>query len=1091
MGVIGAFGKAGIAICVALVLLISSPGTALLQADAPVGTPSSTDDLSHVGLLGTNGDPSSIIEGWDETTLVEQFEAWLTWSQHAPLEDLVAKARHLAPQSGAAILPAPDAYPDHERAPESMQRDAWRSWWIATHVAAMRSPSVPLDPLAGSMQAPADPWQSPGFSYDDHEGQTESEPERNPFGDPHSLDRLWRLQIHGPPRLLLPAGAGEEVYLVTDRGVLFLPQPGAAPDWMLHLEGIAGHAEVVEGDGRHDLVVGMHSLYIDDTTPSIWVVDGEEEKIRYSGLTGQRALLYWGLTDVDGDGKKDILGVDRSGNVTALKLDGTQIYRNPLPVPEELPTSSDIPDLPEGLDDFLMLAFTRTGMQALGDATGDGTLDIYATSTYGALGFQNLAVITLIEGRSGEMVWSQPLEPAVGSFFRFTVPTVTGDLTGDGLADVNVVDQHLGFLWGNVNLYLQAETGTILARDDHGFFSFGFFNEINNTPYVPLAFLDLEGDGTKKIVSLRTSWGFTTINGQWTPMYQPVLDIRTILPAPGSPTIIEETLRFEIADWYMLANEIQHSRISVNGKDTLLLLIPAHLTPPGHHGYVITVDSSGISMKEPPQPIGQYAVNEQTGQRYAWILNSDRYALVGDDIRPLGNGTRLIMSGQPILMHDADGDGTPDMLIRRSMGYFWISGQTGRILDTIDRPMSALFARSSMQEDGHVLETDPDHFILYNVIEREVTATISRSVADGARVQALADFTGDGRTELLLHKFGRSYVTCDESGCQSVNDDDEWIVYSPQEPGIVWQVTTDYAQGYVGEAIRDRDAMELLLVEHGDSTKINLYAPGAETPLVWSHSFDYAQLPMISNGLVLVYDRGDGDLIFVLEGASGQIVHQQPIEEGDLSWMRIVESRTGTQYLVYSLLEGPMEARKQSAVVVDLTQGTIISSFPLADPITIEQTYEFIGGSITYHWVIPNRPGPSVGEWDRDRVPELAFTEQGWPVVRSLASGEVLAVGPTKGTFTFSTDLNNDGRNEVALNTGGSLRLYAYDPSGSRLDKEDPMARAEIDDPDDEENVTVHRIFEEDKKRSPGPAVLLVPLVLAVAVALSRRNRRA
>lgn len=1083
MGLPGACRNVLPVLLISVILVTSGPTGALVPEGGgdPLGAASALDTG-----LPPEFDPGSLPGGGllaDEEALNE----WLAWSAEAPLELVEHDARENAPESGRHILPSPDAHAGHARADAETKRDAWRSWRVATEVMAMRVPDAPLGtPLSGNAEEQAEPG-------DNQTGSGEA-PAGSPVGQPHSLDGLWRLQTHGSPRILLPAGAGDETYLVTERGVLFLPEKGADPDWMLHLEGVAGHARVTDQDGRKDLVVGMHDIYSDSMVPSIWVIDGEGEKVRFSGLHGERALLFWDLTDVDGDGTDDILGIDKSGNITAIELDGTEIYREPVPKPD-LPEESgdDLPD-PLGLfDEFVAIGLARTGGEVLGDGNGDGVLDVFTTSWWGLLGAPQVIAVSLIDGKNGDVLWTEPVEPNPDpAQIRLTMPMLTGDLDGDGNDDVHVFDSGYGFFgYSAKNLYLSGEDGSLLARDGEEQFRMccdpmtGEY--LTSGPYIPLAFVDLNGDGTHQIIGIDLLW-VDYWNDEWIVEVQLNLQERILPPVPGGPTLLEATHQLDQEAWWVLLHQLEYSVNTRDGKDEFMLLVPDYLTPASDGTQIYTIDENGGETLEPPQPIGQYSVNPQTGQGYAWTLRDDRWRPVNEELSPTGNGTQLIMSAHPIAFDDRDDDGTPDFLVSRSLGYFWVSGRNGGILDRIERSQEIQYVASSETDDRYILERDDDHYLLFDTHEGTTAWNVNRDVrGDAGSVHALADFSGDGENEILFRYYdlgdGWSY-------------DERWKVYSGALPGKIWDVSTDYASAYTNDIMPKRNGTEVLIIdeEYDGGTQVDLHAPDDEASgSVWGGSYGYIDLVAVGPGYVaLLEDGSEGLQVLALNGEDGTTAYSQEIAyEQDMKWLRIVTNEAGRGYLVYSFTtdnENEEHAEHQHVSVVDLKEGEEITTFQISDPIVQVTYYEYLGGSYPEVRVLANRAGPSLGDWNGDKIPELALTERNWPVVRSLKDGEIVAVGPTYGAFTFTTDLNGDGRQEVALDTGGSVRMYAYDASGSRLDAEDPLARIQNNDTGETDNQTLDRFFDGDKKKSPGPGVLVVLLLTALG-ALTARNR--
>ncbi len=1076
---------------IALLLVASGPGSALLQGDDPAATHMQPDD--EYDETATAAQPQT--DGGVPSPITD-FAAWNQWSHRAPFEAVVHHAQSEAPESGQKLIPKPDTLPGYEHAEEEQQREAWRSWWFATAIAAMRSPSVPLDPQGAqpdNMQDGADSHQ------DEDENSADS-----PLGEPHSLERLWRLQAHGPPRIVLPAGDADEMYLVTDRGVLFVPSSGAQPDWMLNLEGIAGHADVIERDaGHHDLVVGMHSGGFDDSTASIWVIDGEEERVSYQGLRGGRALLHWTLTDVDGDGETDILGIDKSGNITAIKIDGEEIYRTPVPQPDlpeatlpDEPTPDPLPDL----SSFPVLAMTRTGTEIFGDATGDGTMDIYTTSFWGAGGLPQTSWVTLVDGGSGDEVWTMPLEPAPDAGSRLTSPTVTGDLTGDGQADVNIWDFPLGLtglVMGQRNIYLDGEAGSLIARDTGSIFALVAPDQDVDMPpelqfYIPLAFTDLNGDGEPVVVAIEgipAGDDFTT--------YFPAMQVRELPVAPGGPTTVLSRHELELDAQWLPASEVQSSVRKIDGQDLFIFLAPDWATGDDEPGVLFTLDADGFRQIVFPEPIGHFDIHPDTGQRFAWTLSDDRFTPVDEDLQPTGNGTRMIMSADPILAQSLDG-GVPDLLIPRTLGYFWVSGRTGAIMSDVDRPLGTE-TLLGVEHDGRalVLERDEREYMLFDVREQEELGSIARSaLPEFAEPVMMADVTGDGALEALFHEFGGARYVCDPD-CRFENGEDQWTLVSFEEEKTLWTHEVSHSEVVLGEFLPEEEGNQLLVVRMGiDDADVELFTlEGSEA--VWSKELDFVQeFATTSQRIALITFDDDGrQVLIALDAEDGSMVEEVDLdEEGSLQWMRTLE-QGGDHLLVHSYSRGNAYEDEggdpeQYVVVTDLESGEEQSRFDVLDPILHVETTEVFGRNYQERWVEYARPGPSVGDWDEDGHLDIALREGGWPSVRSLDDGRVLAVGTMPGSFNEAIDLNGDGRFEVGMMSGGSLRVYAYNDEMAQVEREDPLERVDAVDPDEgDQNAT--DFFDREDEDTPGPGALVIVAVIAMAGILAgRRNRR-
>lgn len=1100
-------GQIGIVLMAGL-LILSGPGSALVTPGADSVMETSKEAPGPLYPDKQRGDPTGVPAAGAPPSILTQFDQWLSWSHAVSLDTLVRHAHDEAPATGQMLIPKPDAFPGYALMDDEDRREAWQSWWMATLIAAMRVPSVGLDPAGHA------PYGAMGMSSQQgaqaQVEQAKEDDDVSPLGDPHSLDRLWRLQAHGPPRIVLPAGNDEQMYLVTDRGVIFVPEAGAQPSWMLNLEGVAGHAEVIKRDeGNHDLVVGMHSLDPEQSVASIWVIDGEEERVSFAGLRGERSLLHWTLTDVDGDGDKDILGIDRSGNISALKLDGSEIYRKPVPQPdlphESTPPQStpdplpDIPSLP-------VLALVRTGAEIFGDATGDGTMDIYATSFWGAAGLDQTAWVTLIEGATGDEVWSEMIDQRVDKISRVATATVTGDLNEDGLADVAVWEYGFSaltlspaaiavfLLEGPRNTYFAGEDGSVLARDQSSLAiqtAHGATELLGELAYhVPLAFSDLNGDGQNTIIAIEAN---INDQGEFTQFF-PALQERVWTDIPGGPTTMAERHELDLATSFLPASMVQFSVREVDDKDLFIFLAPDWATPQGEPGVLFTLGEDGFNQVSLPEPIGHYDINPQTGQRFAWTLADDRFTPVDANVQATGNGTRMIMSAEPLLAQSLDG-GVPDLLIPRTLGYFWVSGRTGAILETVDRPLGTSVMEAA-EHDGRALvlehHEENDAYVLFDVREEEPIGSVSASsLPDWATFEALVDVDGNGALDGVFQAYGFSGIQIGGDG--QGNDEDEWVIYSFEKGQTIWSYEQDRIQLYFDQFLPDTPDKQILMVYQGED-RMALHTLNGTEP-VWSEITGFVWELEVDNGMIamLHWDpEDDEEKLTVYDGSTGAVRFSASAEDEDnLVWLQFVTNPDGRPLLVHSYASGSTfnpDELAQYVVVTDLSDGRESVRFDVAKPRVVEEHDP--DWDWTFTVVEHAMPGVVVGDWNNDGWADLALREGGWPSVRSLKDGSVVAVGPVRGSFTHAIDLNQDGNYEVGLLSAGSLRMYAHDPSLQQLEREDPMERVDAVNPDEGDNETSSRFFDREEERSPGPGVLLVLVVAAIAgvFALRRRN---
>lgn len=952
------------------------------------------------------------------------------------LDAFVSMVREDVSSQVQAWLPTPETLDGYGGLDDEQKRAAWEGWWTAAKLAERRMPAAGAVMDASVQNGEGDEDRG------DVSNQTFDEPlPHKRVEGAAGLQSWWGTRLHGAPHAVHSAGSDGALYLVTDRGVVYYPDPQGEAEWMLQTTGVPGRSEAADiGGDVHDLVVSTHPLFLEPDEPSLRVVSGDSGELLFEGMTGPHAFLSWRLTDVDQDGRLDILGLDRNLNLTAIKLDGTEIYRKPLPSPELPEGSAPIPFLP----DFMTWVWEQTGMETFGDATGDGTLDLFLIDVWQlrAAGpeWVSTPMVTLVSGQDGELVWSSPLQPE--SFFSWgeglLAPVAAGDLTGDGLDDVVVMDYYPAqvLAGGGPVMYVMAgEDGRLLAMENMGSACPFCPAEFDEDWFEPLAVVDLNGDGHEKIVGVyRDPWSWWEVTGLGVWSLQ-------MLPEGTAGMLLNEgayaldRMEFE----YPFVGRTMVRSSAETGQEAFFLMTGEETwTSTGvlfELDKIHRLDADGHAPFGPTEPLGHWDVDTATGQSFGWALSDDRWVALDDETRRVSNGTALFMSVEPLLFYDKNGDSYQDVLVTKTAGYRWLDGRTGSVLEEIERPRDVRFLRSLWADSKpYLLEDVSGDLVLYDVEGHDVLWSIGADRREEADVAAVADFTGDGTFEVLLHAVGDWDATWGGMpGTRPEVTDARWFVYNPQDNKTIWNHTALDHHVQAVDAYFSSAEKQLLVTGWEDSDYgVSLWRPQDGSPL-WNRTFELGGRYLASDTgyLLLDVETPNGTQYTVLEGVSGKTLAQwEQAHDEDRLWLRFQKLHPDRPpMLVESYVRevvGMTDSMRQFVRTTDWQSGQTIGHYRLLDPVLHERSGE--GWSAT--WYEFTLPGPVVGDWTGEGLFQMALTEDRRGVVRSMVDGTVVAAAPSGGYFADAVDLNGDGGLEVVRLTsqGGALQVYAYDP---------------------------------------------------------------
>ncbi len=1016
---------------------------------------------------------------------------WLLWTESMPVDALAdaLKAQIETPEPFG--LPLPTQLPDHAGISEEDQREAWRAWYLVSLMDQASSHSLSQNPY-GPFTASAMSEGSQGAQGSNESGGFD--PAEGP-GAARDLPGLWRLEGHGYPIEVMSGDTEGATFLVTSRGLMHFPAADDPPDWMVRPSSGVFQARPVfdSGGDVEKIVIGtMPSMTSQD--PSILVVDSNGNRT-WSGRSGVERLYYWELTDVDGDGEMEIIGLDGMGRHVALKLDGSVIYQETIEAPPS-PGLVSPPLVPV----YLQLYYLRQGFTLFGDFDGDDTLDILVPGSYRVwfstllLGdYYDVPLLQAYSGRDLELLWTYADPP---SWFDMMFPVATGDLDGDGSDDVMVSTMTYLYvaaapgLTRSGTIVISGNDATVLVRDED--YCAMTCVQIAESDYQPMALIDLDGDGTHEMLTVEE-----TYDSDWNPA-----SVDLVLRGPGEVDGVpsQQTGRHGIPlpdEGEFLGGEIA-LRHAPDGSDALWIHLYSLVEEEEsrsigslHH----LLDGSGLTSSEGGDGFGMVDQDPRTGQFYGWILESDRWVPLDNEFSAQGEGMRLVVSVSPMMFHDRSGDGVPDVLIPMSLGARWVSGMSGAHLEEMPTRLGNYPVATGTQDDKPViLEYDPfeEEYALYS-LDGERHWGVD---GDDVSVSSLADFTEDGRLDLLMRERDEFQISGD--GFYQWIPGDYYLLTMPDEEKI-WELSRDSGDSVVvSDFLSDRDGVEIVVSRSGESyydLDLSLMVVGEEDPR-WQYEKSGMRMRSAGSGIIVIAEptseHDDADRIEFLDARTGKILSKMVLQEPDeddlyRSWtsMDLIDlTGNGTAELVYLYRDTDYNddepVYRQTARIVDPHGGATLAEFRLSDPQRIQiMDYWY---SVSYNYL-----SAEMGDWDRDGLVDLGFIEQGRPVVRSSGGGEILAVGP-KGGIGAAWDLNDDGRKEIALLQPARLRLLTYVPGSGLLDDDDDGTEL-LENPADvhHEEPGARGAFD-DNRGLPAPAFGFVLLLVGAVLVLRRRG---
>lgn len=955
--------------------------------------------------------------------------------------------------SSPTDAPRPDVVPGYDALPLDAKRAAWRSWLLRARLDAAGGASTPMATAA----------HQPGQANGSGAGAGELVPQ--------GLSGIWSIEAHGTPEQVLPAG-GEASFVVTSRGVLRFPGPRSEPQWMIK-PGWIRQVETVDanGDEHRDLVVGVYSFTYHQGAPSVVVVDGRTGETLFTGFSGDDWMWSWTLTQVDGSGPPDIVGLTANGTMLASDLTGEILYEEPVP---EYPSQGV-----SALVAFIGLQYAPMDAAGFGDLDGDGIDDAVLTSSYFTYAFglvlfeyQETVIVHGLSGADGSVLWRRVLET---NDFSYVLSVDAGDLDGDGSQDPVLMElNYQSFVaFGYVIHALDGSTGASMIRDDarSTLLPFGTGrtpDALLVAPYFPLDVRDLDGEGASEIVALAYSYDGVNISA-----VHIVGRVPGDVPGGTSEEVYRETL--DLAKYEGVAVSARVGDADADGGiDVLLHALAFDLTPQDRlksiDQAIRVVHPDGSTAINVSDLLGLYAVDPVSGQAFGWRVRDDAWVALEE-----GSATDVLLDLRPYahpedIHRDIDGDGVPDLLVTRTAGYEWISGRDGSHLRSIDRPLHR-YGREVYGEGGdlQVLEYDPfsgDH-LLADLRDGEVIWRLTAEDRSGDYLVAAADFDADGVRDTLVRAF------------YTAGDRPEARVLAMPSAEEIWSGSEADSLD-AADLVKDREGAEVLVQDYAEENTLSAHGPGTNDTL-WERSLE-GRVLAAGSGIVLI----GGGTVSIVDGPTGEDLASEEMGEDRDAREGILADVTGdgTPEALLGVREGSGENATYHLQVLDWANNRSMGPHRISDA---EREIIELGG---FRFVFEDPPDirRALTDWDGDGTSEVALREKDHPVVRAPGSGAILAVGPEDSSMAVALDLNGDGKAEVGIvHASGRLRLASHDPGVTLPPEDDPVRRVErpsgpqVDDPD---------FAGPAGGTLPGADVAAAVVALGVALVVVRRRRR-
>ncbi len=1037
---------------------------------------------------------------------------WFKWGHEATMQELVAASHELMDAGADPAVWAPDAYPGYQAAGEEAQRAAWLDWWLL--VARAQSGSVtPFSPAALPMDA-GDDQQGSGYGGDNGDEQEEDVPA---VGKPRNLMSLWRLQAHGVPMAVHPWGASGHL-VITDLGAFHFASWDEPADWMVQFErplrgwAPVGKSLVVEGEEEDSglLVVEYPDRWGFGEWDTIAAIDLSDGSVAYSGFMGLHAARSWALS---GDGTPQILVVDQQGVLSRV-------------------------DLRDGSEDRLVDAASEQGVVAtalslsspsqihsvaLADATSDSVQDLYIVRSYedGGISINGQStpdsrVVSLYDGTDGSLVWESVAELQAENPLILPGEAIVGDLDGDGREDL--VFNEFRYSWNTDSFFPRVITGVAAADGSVLFHDKGSVDCVVHEPpldqvcieedYQPVAVL-AQGGAPGRLVGLEGAL-FERPTG---------LVVRSMPEVPGLASQWEAGSPVDLPapNWYDFEGAVYGS-VGPDGEPQVLVT-PFSRADRGHRMMnmqpgvstkVYQVGMASVQEHALDDDLTNLFLNPETGEFTGWLYTQDRLVPLDDAYAPAGSGQRLLLSVSPMMWHDVDGDDVPDMLTRKTSGYLWLSGQDGSPIRDVDLEPGWNYRAVGQDDDGRVtmLGLQGGNYTYGGLEADEPDWSFPEELLEDGSVRGIADFTGDGRMELLVHHYA-VYMEMEEPDGPSQPPEEEepekWQVFSPHSKKWLWEVQDEELYGVVwyDDLLPEREGAELLMI-YGDryddeeSTTLRLQVVGEKSPR-WTWDLGEQMVEGLFEGYIVLLtqdeDEQDGERAYTVDvhrtEDRSRVNRLEFDEERPLVGFSLIALDDSDVHVVYSYGTKIADAKEddpqaQQRVRVTRAEGGQASvDFATKDEgFDVEEDHDgderlVISGSLSHFMGSP-------GDWSGSGLDDLVLMENDHAVVRSSTTGTILAVVPNDGWLQTRVDLNDDDRDEIGLYDyqKQQLRMYAYDGNAGELPEEDGTGGRVQLAGDGNHSRNMERFFEDEK--TPAPAGIVLVVVLAGLLAARR-----